>query len=361
MTNLFYNCKICGEQIEQQDGRIKCQKCGAQYGKDGEGELIVRRFGCKICGTEVSVGSNRADEQFFEERGWECLNCYSVIYKNRYEPKNRGVTVFTPTGLKLGDKVMFETVRQEYLKANPGETVIFLEDFESLEDIYRYQPDKIFWANLYAGKDGVAFEKPAAAYWFSVCTESWYYALEGKYARLWFVPESVPGMETWARYVVVHFRNIYEKNEALAKNVSAEYAVQILAFLAGRIKQGDLDSVVIVGNDEERGGLGVASFKNAVGDFNLIDLRKCLTLPQLAGVCQRAMMFVGRDSGPMHVAAAAGARYIVAWGFVMERWFPRVPKERLAVFMKWGSDINLILMGMRKGLEGVLREEEKVK
>ena len=39
-----------------------------------------------------------------------------------------------------------------------------------------------------------------------------------------------------------------------------------------------------------------------------------LSLGELAALCQRAVLFVGNDSGPAHLAAAAGTRCVVLYG-----------------------------------------------
>lgn len=55
-----------------------------------------------------------------------------------------------------------------------------------------------------------------------------------------------------------------------------------------------------------------------------INLHGCLSLLQLACLFQHAALFIGNDSGPMHLAAAAGSRVIALFGPTeLLRWQPR--------------------------------------
>lgn len=56
-----------------------------------------------------------------------------------------------------------------------------------------------------------------------------------------------------------------------------------------------------------------------------------LTLRQLSGVLQEAVLFIGGDSGPMHLAAAAGTTVIAVFG----------PTSELR-FHPWGSHCNVV-------------------
>ena len=69
--------------------------------------------------------------------------------------------------------------------------------------------------------------------------------------------------------------------------------------------------VVLVGSKEEKRITGsVMSAMNG----QAIDLSGRTTLGQLAGVLRKADLFIGNDSGPMHLAAACGARVIGLFG-----------------------------------------------
>lgn len=68
-------------------------------------------------------------------------------------------------------------------------------------------------------------------------------------------------------------------------------------------------AVTLVGAESEREeGEALAT---ALGPASVSNLCGRLTLPELAGVSAAAMVFVGRDSGPAHLAAAAGGNVVV--------------------------------------------------
>jgi ADP-heptose:LPS heptosyltransferase len=86
--------------------------------------------------------------------------------------------------------------------------------------------------------------------------------------------------------------------------------------------------VAVVGTGVERAWAG-----RLQAEFGAERLRDCcdrLSLPALAGLARRAGVFLGRDSGPAHVAAAAGARVVVVFAPVrrdvsVTRWRPLGP------------------------------------
>lgn len=67
---------------------------------------------------------------------------------------------------------------------------------------------------------------------------------------------------------------------------------------------------VIVGTSSER-KLAAAIRERAP---EAVDLTGRTTLPQLAGVLARAVLAIGNDTGPMHLAAALGVRSVVLFG-----------------------------------------------
>ena len=67
-------------------------------------------------------------------------------------------------------------------------------------------------------------------------------------------------------------------------------------------------------------------------DFAALDLTGKTSLPQLADVIARADLFIGADSGVMHIAAASGTPVLSLFGPSNSRaWQPWLPAERRAV------------------------------
>jgi ADP-heptose:LPS heptosyltransferase len=84
----------------------------------------------------------------------------------------------------------------------------------------------------------------------------------------------------------------------------AELTRQLLQLYQTRI-------AFIGGKDESE---VVRSIVSAVGDDRVIDLSGKLTLVQLASLFKRIDLFIGNDSGPMHVASACGTKVIGLYG-----------------------------------------------
>lgn len=77
----------------------------------------------------------------------------------------------------------------------------------------------------------------------------------------------------------------------------------------GRLAAAELGAgLVAVGADEDRGL--VDSIQNALDPIRLLDLCGKTSLPRLAALAAEADLFVSNDTGPLHLAAAAGARVI---------------------------------------------------
>jgi lipopolysaccharide heptosyltransferase II len=67
-------------------------------------------------------------------------------------------------------------------------------------------------------------------------------------------------------------------------------------------------SIIVVGAPEDSAARD--AFKHALGDLPFLDLCGATTLPQLAAVSRVCDLFLSNDTGPMHVAAASGARVL---------------------------------------------------
>jgi ADP-heptose:LPS heptosyltransferase len=68
--------------------------------------------------------------------------------------------------------------------------------------------------------------------------------------------------------------------------------------------------VCLIGGPEDAAALA----PRGPDGFSASDFVGELSLGELAALCQRAVLFVGNDSGPAHLAAAAGTRCVVLYG-----------------------------------------------
>ena len=236
---------------------------------------------------------------------------------------------------------------------------------------------------------------PRDAFWFAVTNEAREFARQGHYSRLWFdVRESDfgnrdsgkngagicsdegvrSGVGTRSimpvrdilgkRYVVVHLRNkIGDPKKDEKKNIKPHYVFAIFKLLQNRFKAGLIDGVVIVGNDAVD-GLEVDTIEKIIDDsLPIIDFRNSEfgirgsgkekedeRLKILAGICKNAVMTIGRDSGIIHLAGAAGCPKLVSWDFVIEGWFPKVPDGVLSAWVKKESTIDRVLESINLGI-----------
>ncbi len=63
-----------------------------------------------------------------------------------------------------------------------------------------------------------------------------------------------------------------------------------------------------------------------------VDLRGQTSLPTMAAILERAALFAGSDSGPMHLAAAVGAPVVAVFGpGAPDKTAPRLPDDRIRV------------------------------
>jgi len=68
----------------------------------------------------------------------------------------------------------------------------------------------------------------------------------------------------------------------------------------------------------------IAAIATRIGEASTINLCDRLSLPELAALFRRASVFIGCDSGPMHLAAACGAPVFALFGPSRESiWAPR--------------------------------------
>jgi hypothetical protein len=254
-------------------------------------------FICQICNKKISYPIG---DMFFRDAG-ECVNCYSVIVKGRYEKNIPGTTVFGSMGDALGDRVVQKAVLDYYKKDNPDERVL-------VGDKYLDMPhNKLFWARDIQSRDNKTLAMPPDAIWFRVNNEANLLVKQGVYAS-WdnFIKPniSLPGV-----FAVVHFRNA---SKGKCKNVHLSKKIRILQELKDY-------AVVVVGNDEREPGEPLTE--------NIVDLRYKLNLDEIAWLCKNCLIFVGPDSGVAHVAAAAGCDNMVCFGYGAMNWTPKTKPE----------------------------------
>lgn len=274
----------------------------------------MAKFICSKCKREIIY--SRTDKTF-ERMGWTCPACWTIISDRLYPAGN--IAMFTAIGDRtlgsaLGDRTVFEVVKRNYIKDNPDETVIFLSpDDDHVAAVSQYRPDKIFLTEFYR-EDTVGFDTLSNCYRINVLNDVCEYARRGDYPRLEY-PLEWPDMPLPEQYVVLHIRRI-EKAPTCPhpqRNVPIELAKKIIDFVL------KFSQIIIIGNDDIEDEFGKL--------HGVHDLRWKLTLPEIAGIMSRSLLYVGRDSGLIHVAAAAGAK-VVGWNFNGTKWFPKTDKHK---------------------------------
>ena len=307
----------------------------------------------------------------FNQTKGECESCYSIIAKDNY-PKNitadigscqKIYTVFSDMGTSVGDLCMNQVIRDEYVRRNPNEDIIFLDEMVSLDEIRKYSPLKVFWANQFAGGQEWV---PRDAFWFAVTNEATELGRQGHYARLpeqwkngfnclYEKSKNCTFDPVYNRYIVFHLRNqINIPKKSAAKNIKPHFMYSIFKLLQNRFKAGAFDSVVLVGNDSLEGGFDINTIEGIIDDsLPIIDLRNKWngdeSLQKIAAICNsnNAIVTIGRDSGIVQLAAAAGCQKIVSWDYVTPGWFPKVPDGVLSAWVEKESKLDVVLDTVR--------------
>lgn len=272
------------------------------------------RFTCSKCGKDIVYAM--PDEPTHRARRWECPRCYVIIANRRYKVNRKGTaTIISPMGDALGDRIMHEVIVRKYKQDNPDEIVVACETvqdwYNAGEKLEGRHVEKIFWADLTN-----FMHPPAGVTWFSVSNEAEYLAKHcSMYPRLWFDLED-PGIELPERFVAMQIRNI---PKCETKNMTESEFRLAMDQLHGI-------PVVLVGNDTPAWFCGekVDQYASPAARTRILDLRNDLTLPQIGSVIARAELYIGKDSGMAHLAAACGARGI-SWGYLSDRYFPKAP------------------------------------
>jgi len=111
---------------------------------------------------------------------------------------------------------------------------------------------------------------------------------------------------------------------SLARRWEPEHFAQVADRLLDRYENVE---VVLVGTVDDDGAVVKAQMRNKA-----IDLIGKTTLPELAGILQKSDLFIGADSGVMHLAAAVGTPTIAIFGPSNdEAWGPWQPDGKIIV------------------------------
>lgn len=273
------------------------------------------KYTCKKCRQEISVQKDELKQA--EKRNWECLNCWTVIATNRYPKIPTMTTVFSNLGKGLGDKVLSENLLSFYREQNPSEKIVVLKktlSANACKTKYRYS--KYFISNV---NDNALDVIPSGKtiYWFNLNTEIKEIFSNGRELRLWFKPIK-PKLTTDELIslknescVIVHARHICKNGDKLdnSKNMTKDEFQSILNMIWKYNK-----IPVLVGNDKEIPGI---NYKQKYFDF-----RNKLTLEEIAWILKRGILYIGRDSGMLHVASCINGLPLIAYNFVQDTWKP---------------------------------------
>lgn len=262
---------------------------------------------CTICGNKVTYPPG--DEALHRERHNECALCYTLIYSRRFA-KTSDTAIFGPAGPGIGDYIYKRFLMDRFAVDNPDMTVVDLVDPGTVSS---FGDAVVFWAD----NAGVKNPPPPRANQYILANEVMAYARDGHCPGLWFDKEPVD--IPFRRFIALNMRNIDRCTE---KNVTAEEAKILILNTWDYIKTGYIEGAVIIGNDQRAECFDLPEC--------IIDLRGKLSLGQLAAVCGDAVVTVGKDSGILHLAAAAGGR-VVGWGYRLRQWFPIAPPGRVVV------------------------------
>ena len=114
------------------------------------------------------------------------------------------------------------------------------------------------------------------------------------------------------RFVVLHAAGGVNPGMALLRK---RWPIESFAALAGRLQESGVVPVMVGAPEDHR---AVNAIIHALGarraNSELLDLTGELTLDALAELARRALAYVGNDSGPTHLAEAAGAQVIALFG-----------------------------------------------
>jgi len=274
-------------------------------------------YTCTICGNKVTYPAG--DGPLHQERRFECALCYTVIHSRRFPKPKPGATVmFGPAGPGIGDYLFKNFLMERFAALYPECEIMDVVGTSGIS--LQIGADLIFWAD----NAGPLNPAPAGAIPYILTNEVHAFVRDGFWPKLWFDPEEylLPHRVDLRRSVVVNLRNIERCSPKNVTDIEADNLFKICTLLHAR---GEIDRIILVGNDAPLSMSWLPDFA--------IDLRGKLTLPEIAWLCHGALFTVGKDSGILHIAAAAGG-YVIGWGYRDQQWRPLASEGRAIALME---------------------------
>lgn len=291
-------------------------------------------FNCTKCQNTVHISPN--DYPHFQNRGFICNDCYSIFASILYQKNVKGrIALFSPQPGALGDGIMFSSIVKCYQEDNPDEDIYlmaFEETYLLMDLVKKLNPVKIFWADntnwtpVPQNLDLIQFSIVREAR--AIAENRHIYPSSPQKENLDFEP--APG------FVLYHTRNIRKLEW---KNIQYGEYIATLQLLK------DVP-VYLVGNDPD------FEFDEHLETYmpNVKNLRRKLTIGQIATLAENASVCIGKDSGVQHLAAAAKGR-VIAYGYKNEHWKPLTQyQHRIKTFDDGAEGFFKFLMTLKNAL-----------
>jgi len=115
-----------------------------------------------------------------------------------------------------------------------------------------------------------------------------------------------------------------------AKHKERLWSVEKFSHLISELLKKNLNVIVLGSIEDMERGNKICSFLKSVsrGDKTFISLLGKTTLSQLASIISRCHLFIGHDSGPMHIACAVKTKVVALFGpGVVELWSPWIEES----------------------------------
>lgn len=268
-------------------------------------------YKCIDCGREINYSRLDLPAQ-------RCPDCSLVITMGRYDVNiSGGLTLFASTGENLGHKIISEVIYRYYETNNPNEKIVYLDPVQTLEinenGLFTSDVNKLFWADISniinAPNDTRVIHYYAAREASALADIGWFPEYRER--------EEISGIDVDKPFFVLHLRNVHGNPE---KNVTRDQAKRILELFNNK-------RVFIIGNDMPYYGIE--------DRFHYTNLRGKLNIDQIAWLCghENCIAVIGRDSGPLHLAAAVGAK-VIGCNYADNRyWVPKARNKQVKAFV----------------------------